>query len=510
MRIKETDVLIIGSGFGGAAPALRLSRAGWKVAVLEKGPRLDPYRDFKQTQDPRYLLKYLKGKSGKNLNLTYAEALGGGSGFYEMVSLRAPSMVFEQVDENGERMWPDGIDRASFDPYYEVAEKMLRVRQLGPGQVPKTGLVFSLMMRNLGYSCDRARYAVKGCLGTGYCVTGCIFGAKQSLLVNYLPKAEKSGAVIETDLNAERIIDLVPGNPVHEGAIETIPYRYEVRCKSQVGGEPVRYRCRVLILSGGTVGTAELLLKSRAGLGRLSSQVGRNIGFNGSIKMAGLLPEGFPSGDNYTGLTHPGMVSYQFMKSHGAIIAAGKALPLQAVAAARLRLRGDGREPLHWGEDHVALMKQFRERVICLVAFGLSAPTGVVRLGTDGELKVELNLTDSLRAYHHRLDNLLRSIFERNGCRVLDAAFVNRDGSPYKDIYFASAHQMGSCRMSDSPRTGVTDAGGEVHGYSGLYVTDGASIPSSLAVNSSLTILANAERIAAGILSRHGSPVAVG
>jgi len=57
--------------------------------------------------------------------------------------------------------------------------------------------------------------------------------------------------------------------------------------------------------------------------------------------------------------------------------------------------------------------------------------------------------------------------------------------------------------MADSKEQGVVDASGEVFGYPGLYVSDGAAIPSSLAVNTSLTILANAERIAAGLIDRY-------
>ncbi len=56
---------------------------------------------------------------------------------------------------------------------------------------------------------------------------------------------------------------------------------------------------------------------------------------------------------------------------------------------------------------------------------------------------------------------------------------------------------VGSCRMADRKQDGVVNVLGEIFDYPGLYVTDGAAIPASLAVNSSLTILANAERIAA-------------
>lgn len=73
MRTIETDVVIVGSGFGAAAPALRLSEAGFKVVMIEKGPRIEAPGDFRQTQDPEYLLRYLKQLSGERISLTYAE-----------------------------------------------------------------------------------------------------------------------------------------------------------------------------------------------------------------------------------------------------------------------------------------------------------------------------------------------------------------------------------------------------------------------------------------------------
>ncbi|HXV86626.1 MAG TPA: GMC family oxidoreductase N-terminal domain-containing protein, partial [Gemmatimonadales bacterium] len=341
MNTIHTDVLIVGTGFGGAAPALRLAEAGFGVTMIEKGPGIDPHKDFRQTQDPGYLLRYLKGLSGDNLSFTYAEALGGGSGFYEMVSLRAPSKAFGLVDQSGARLWPNGLDRAALDPYYDLADSMLRVEQIAPEVVPKSGLVFSLLMKNLGYSCERARYAVQGCLASGFCVTGCVYGAKQSLLVNYLPQAVAAGAVVETDVDARIIqpLDIVPDTPAG-GSLHLIPHRYDVMCQRRSSGEMLRYRTKILILAGGTVGTATLLLRSRVNLERLSDQVGSNIAFNGSVKAAGILPDWIPDGDMFAGRSHPGMISYEFLESHGLTISAAKPLPLQAVAAARLRLDG--------------------------------------------------------------------------------------------------------------------------------------------------------------------------
>ena len=491
MRLIDTEVLVIGSGFGGAAAALRLAEAGHRVHLAEKGGAIGPgsATPFRQTQDPRYLKQYLKGLGSDHLNVTYAEALGGGSGFYEMASFRAPSLAFRQRDPDGRPLWPDGLDRQSLDPWYDLAERMLRVEQIREAEIPRTGLVFSLLMKNLGYSCDRGRYAVQGCRGSGFCITGCPWNAKQSLHLNYLARAVDAGVAIECDLEAAEIL------PAESG--------YTVRCLKRTGAqEEVTFRAAMVVLGGGTVGTAALLLRSRRHLPRLSRQVGRNVAFNGSVKVAGLLADGIPDGDMFTGRSHPGMISFEFLESHGVAVSAAKALPIAAVSGARLRLDGDPRAPAWWGEANVELMQQYRRRVLALVSFGLTAPGGRITLDGAGRPQVGLDPTADLERYVADTRALLESIFTRNGCRVIDLEWMNGKAQPYAGLHFATAHQTGSARMAHSPDHGVVDPMGEVFHYPGLYVTDGAAIPSSLAVNTSLTILANAERIAAGIVAR--------
>src|SRR5437879_346241 len=289
----------------------------------------------------------------------------------------------------------------------------------------------------------------------------------------------------------------------HSGLLDTIPHRYEVRCRARTGArEERRYRAKLLILAGGTVGTAALLLASRNELRLLSPHVGANIAFNGSVKAAGVLPDGFPDGDMFTGRTHPGMIGYEFLESHGITVSAAKAMPLQLIAGTRLRMDGDPREPSWWGEAHVELMQQLRRRVIALYAIGLTPPAARLAIVPGEKPRVERDRTAQLEGYHDGTRELLESILTRSGCRLVDLQFVDR-GTPYGDFYFSTAHQVGSCRMADTKEHGVVDATGEVFDYPGMYVSDGAAIPSSLAVNTSLTILANAERVAAGVLRRY-------
>src|SRR6266545_4358518 len=229
----------------------------------------------------------------------------------------------------------------------------------------------------------------------------------------------------------------------------------------------------------------------------------RHIAYNGSVKAAAVLPDGFPDADMFTGRTHPGMVSYQFLASHGITVHAVKAMPLMLVSAAHLKLRGDSRTADFWGASNVQLVQQLRHRLLILDAFGLTPPDATLCVA-GGDEGVSLSLTPGLRTYHAETKRVLESILTRNGCRLIETDFLDKSLTPYRDIHFSTAHQVGSCRMADSKEYGVVNADGRVFDYPGLYVSDGAAIPSSLAVNTSLTILANAERIAAGIIERYG------
>ncbi|MEJ2196574.1 MAG: NAD-dependent epimerase/dehydratase family protein, partial [Ignavibacteriaceae bacterium] len=173
--------------------------------------------------------------------------------------------------------------------------------------------------------------------------------------------AKKSGMQILTETEALSIRTLIPNvkSTKRMTNINGLPFRYEVKCRDTKSDELFAVKTKLIILGGGTIGTAKLLLNSKKNLHFLGDHVGKNIAFNGSVKTIGLLPDGLIEGDMFSGRSHPGMISYHFFDSHGITISSAKPLPITVVAAARLMLEGENRNPLYWGEANVDLMKKF-------------------------------------------------------------------------------------------------------------------------------------------------------
>ena len=497
MKTIKTEVLIIGSGFGAAPPALHFSERGYNVLMIEKGEKIVPEKDFKQTMDPKYLLKYIKSIKGDGVQFTFAEGLGGGSGFYEMVSFRAPSIAFNLKDESGNNLWPSGVNRKNLDPYYKIAETNMNVHQIPKEDVPKNGIVFSKLMSNLGYSVDRVNYSVRNCRGTSFCVAGCTFGSKQNLINTYFRKAEKYGLKTITNIRAEQIIPLnTNGHVYHQPyRIEEIPFRFQVNATSDTNGEKVTIFTKILILAAGTVGTAVILLKSKKYIKRVSAHIGKNINVNGSVKTLGLLPADYIHGDMFIGQSHPGVVSYEFLESNGITISTSKPLPVDAISTAHFRVEGDSRNPSWWGTANVDFMKLYRKRAFVLYALGLSTSSAELTTNGNGSFKPKLNIDYRFREYYKNTVKLLHSIFKKNKATIVNLDFIDGEGNEYNDIHISTAHMTGACRMAENIRQGVVDIKGELFNYSGLFITDGSVIPSSLAVNPYLTILANSERM---------------
>ncbi|MFQ6079949.1 MAG: GMC family oxidoreductase N-terminal domain-containing protein, partial [Thermodesulfobacteriota bacterium] len=288
MAAERVDICIIGSGFGGSITAARLSEGSDRnIVVLERGKRWSGEvlengeqrggEVFQQSQDTKYLLQLYEDIKGDGIFIGLGKGVGGGSLIYSSMCFRAPTSIFEHEDDHGRRMWPDCYTRDELDEFYGIAESTLKVVQLrwkaGGGEenpwdlVSKRDGVFAEACDRLGKTCDPARVSLEKCHNCGWCSTGCKFDKKQSLILNYVPMAEKNGVEFRVECEARLV------RPIWGG--------YQVMYKDLRAGEWKMIRAEIVIVAAGTIHSPALLLRSKGYLPLLSDHVGRHLSGNG-------------------------------------------------------------------------------------------------------------------------------------------------------------------------------------------------------------------------------------
>jgi enediyne biosynthesis protein E9 len=373
------------------------------------------------------------------------------------------------------------------------------------------------MLRKAGYTCDRVPLAInpQRCVDAKWCYTGCVFGAKNSLITNYLPSAERAGVQLR---------ELVQVNDFAQSS--ATPYRWIVRGEhvdpetKQSAGPIEDIECKVLILAAGAMGTAPIMMRSRqnGALPGVSAHLGRHLGVNGDhVAAIEINPEKVRS---YLGLPRYGQfykgkpittMSYDFWVGKRGNERDGTRFTLQEILLSQITNflyddgRGNGEEPSWWGREKKQAISAWSDRIEILAMvedthdgeFLLPPPTGSHVQPNGGPVGIGLfgyELSDRSRRVREVADAAIREIAERGGL----GRFMKLTETPG---VFAS-HPLGGCRMSDDIGYGVTNDGCEVHGYPGLFCMDSSAIPTSLGVNPSLTIAAVCERAAAGLVSR--------
>jgi enediyne biosynthesis protein E9 len=537
---ERVDVCIVGSGFGGSIAAWRLAelyRAADQdpsVLVLERGERKG-HTDFRQSMDighlsDCYALIQGEGQSnitaGQSAQFVIANLVGGGSNLYLAASLRAPSETFERRDRNPDtddvtagRVWPAEISRASLDPYYARAEAGLRVNRPAWNQVSKSGGLWAATLDRAGHSCDRVPLAInqQRCVDAKWCHTGCVFGAKNSLITNYLASAEAAGVEVRP---------LVEVNEIRQSSLR--PWRYLVKAKSvdpetkAQGSAITDIECKVLILAAGAMGTPVILMRSQqsGALRSISSQLGKHLGVNGDHiaaieyddedKVRELL--GLPGYDEFFKGKPITTMSYDWYAGRSGSEHDGSRFTLQEICLSQLTNflyddgRGNGEEPSFWGREKKRSIATWSRHIEILAmvedtndgAFYLPPPGGGDFLrpspGPVGIGLFDYALSEQSIRVREAANEAIRGVLRRAGLgRFLKLSETN-------GAY--CAHPLGGCRMADSADLGVVDHRCEVFGYEGLFCMDSSAIPTSLGVNPSLTISAVCERAASELVAR--------
>lgn len=518
MGHQSFDAVVIGSGFGGSISALRLAQAGKSVLVLERGKRYRPGEFPRDPSDVNTLFWRYPEHPGSlglydvrffsGLAAVVASGVGGGSLIYANIHVRPDPVVFDDP------RWPRSINRRTLDPYYDRVREMLGVSPV-PGDIRLAKRdIYREAARRTGREVFDPDQAVswkapagpgrEACRLMAECEFGCQYGAKHTLDFTYLAQAERLGARLLTGAYVSHIEPQGPGYGVHYTNIAT-------GFAESASGSRV-------VLSAGTLGTNEILLRSRdvrGTLPRLSARLG--YGYSGNGDFLGSIQNSRVDLHPWEGPDVTSVIRYFDAPPEFTMAAPTFNQPVMAVLASL----GQGNSrwlrvlaPLAWPFLGRLLPWAFKRgvfsrprrppgpnagdpaRMTNLFAIGRDNANGVIRLKR-GHLDIEWAYARENAALVERMLAAMREIGDAYGGTFAPIPTWELFRRPI------TVHSLGGCHLSDSPGRGVVSPEGEVHGYPGLFVADGSVIPTAIGFHPVMTISAVAEYIAEAVVASY-------
>ena len=480
----SADVVVIGSGAGGAVTATALAEAGVDVVVLEEGPQVDSKQDFSGPMFRRFerlcrdnATSMVWGRPP--IPLPLGRVVGGTTVVNSGTCFRAPDRVLERwATEYGVR----GARPDELAPHYKELEEFLNVRPVPWELLGANGMAAHKGAVALGYSGGPLLRNIADCHGCGQCAFGCPTDAKQAMHVSYLPRAFRAGARILSGCRVDRIL-MEDGRAV--GAEATLLGPDDRRRGT------IRVDARHVVSSAGAIHTPALLQAS--GVPDPGRQTGRNLRIHPATGVAGVFDEGWVS---WKGTLQSYYID-QFFESHELMFEATTAVP--GVAAPSVS--GIGAEAM----DELGGMSN-----LATLGFYVSdTSAGRVHRLPNGRVitTYKLNALDTKRmtiGLAKAAEVLLAAGAERvhvglPGLKQIssreDLSSLDREVRP-EHLRLSAFHPMGTARMGSDPGRSVVDSFGAHHAVQRLWVADASVFPTCVAVNPQMTIMAFAKRTA--------------
>lgn len=479
----DVDVVVIGTGAGGAVAGTEFAKAGKKVVFLEAGPAYDR-RDFRKRSLAWSSTHIYAGRGAQTTGsvpptvIASGRVVGGSTVLNSAICFRPPAARLQEwVQRSGAAFW----EPAAFAPLVEEIWTRIGVAPTHGGNGRKNNLLFLQGMQKLGYDAHFMDRNAPGCQGCGNCFVGCPSGSKASVDKSILPEALNHGARILTHARAQEIV-VAGGRATGVRAVV-------VDDNEEPVGD-IDVRAAVVVVAGGALGTPLVLQNS--GLG--GSEVGRHLSVHPGFGVFGVFKErvvmwdGVPQGAWSSCPEEPeclletaniGPAELFALMGRAGDLSPMQILPHLAFAGAMIRDDGGGS-----------------------VAVDRSDPLQL-------RPKLEVNFTArDLERMRNGGKALVRGWFAAGATHVVPgvegAPFCTSEADAFAVIdtlqaqhqlaQAYAAHPHGTARIGpkDGPYKGVVDDAGRVYGVDGVYVMDGALFPTTLGVNPQVTIMATA------------------
>jgi len=482
------EVCVVGTGAGGAVVAKELAAAGRDVVVLEQGGYYTK-DDFTQREDEMMPLLYedmgQRATVDQSIIILQGRNVGGSTVHNLCYCFRTPAPILDKWRRE------DGVRDMTYTqmvPSFERVEKMLRVKPILPHEVNALNDKIRQGCENLGYHGFVTNHNRENCTTSGFCLLGCPFDAKQSMLITYIPAASTAGARIYADCPVRKIH--AQGDRIR--AVEAVVVDALGRPLHQI-----TVTAPVVVLSAGAINSPQLLLNS--GIANSSGQVGRNLHLHPSVLLAGLYDEdiygyrGIPQSyyvDEFINLEKNPSSGYILMPVYGFPVATASQLP------------GFGRE--HWE------MMQNYHRMVGILVLMHDESAGTVQVNRSGrpEIRYQVNSKETA-LFIEGMKHCAEILFASGAKQVLvpytaplrlrpgdDLRAIDRRGVRPNDIPIASTHPQSTCKMGEDHRRSVVNSWCQSHDLRNLFICDMSAFPSSLGAPPQISTAAIADRTA--------------
>lgn len=481
----ECDVVVVGTGAGGAVVGRELAEAGLAVVFVEEGRYFDRSEFSGRAFEMQQKL-YRRGGSTFSIGnvgipIPLGQTVGGTTTVNSGTCFRTPDRVLAS--------WRDELGLGELAPdrmagYFERVEAVLGVELARAELLGGNGRVIARGCDSLGFTRHGPlRRNAPACDGQGVCCFGCPTDAKRSTNVSYIPLALRAGAELFPGLRVTRII-------VEGGRARGVVAHGE-------GGRTLTVHARAVVVACGTIMTPLLLGAQQ--LGAASGQLGKNLTIHPA---AGAIAEFDEPILSWRGI--PQGYSIEDLHDEG-ILFEGAAVPLEMTMSLT---------PLI-GPELIRLAERFDH----IASFGFlvedTSRGSVHELG--GQPVIRYWLSERDVAHIKRGLDVLAQIFFAAGARVVHAPIAGFDVlrpddlpalrrariRPW-DLDLSAYHPLGTARMGRDPQRSVIDANHQLHDVPALYVVDGSAVPTALGVNPQITIMALATRAAEKIAQALG------
>ncbi len=487
---RDVDVVVVGSGAGGAVLAAGLAEAGLSVVILEAGSHVTRDQLTLSEADAFPLMYQERGTratSDQAISILQGRAVGGSTMINWTTCFRTP----ERILAHWRARFGLELDGSTLTPHFEAVEARLNIAPWEAARANPNNRVILDGAAKLGWEAAVLRRNVKGCADSGYCGLGCPVDGKQSMGITYLPDAVAAGAELLANVQVERI-------EMEGTRARAVVGRVHRPDAAVADGPQVTVRAKVVVSAGGAINGPALLLRSGLDGG---GRVGKRTFLHPVVATMGRFAERI---NPFYGAPQSAG-SHQFIdRGPDRVGFFLEAAPLQPMISA-IAFNAVGPR-LH------ELMAEL-PRVNGLLALHVDGVVagdegGTVRLGPSGQPKLDYPvgapLIEAFRHSHEALARLqLAAGAEVVGTLHADPLWIRGEADlrglderrygAHEHALF-TAHQMGGCGMGADPATSAVDPSHRLRGTDNVFVVDGSVLPTALGVNPSQTIYGLAHR----------------